>query len=286
MKIAWSDFDRPRRRRDSFKGDFGKLGVIGGSPEKPGAGILAAEAGARSGAGYTTLFLARSGRSLKIRPQESSFLFRADWSMKDMKNLTALVVGCGERPPKIFRYCEANIPMVIDASALSQVTPAEMRDWRRMKSPAILTPHYGEAAALLKISTARVKADPVSALQAIVEKTGQSVYLKGVPGFLMFALKGRQPNGGLRAQPKYYVNSLANPALATAGSGDVLAGILGGFLAQRPASFRSAVLSGLVFQAAISESLADIEGSIASDQLELFSEAFAFLRQKKWRAKS
>lgn len=281
QKWDWSDFQFPRKNPTSYKGDHGKLGVIGGSPERPGAAMLAAEAGARVGAGYSTLFFARPGKNFRISVSEASFLFRPKWKISDLKDQSALVVGCGFSPPPFFDYQKLSMPMVIDASALSDAKAKHVNAWRKMKASALLTPHYGEAAALLKTSTTKVMRDPQAAVDELVEMSGQSVYLKGSPAYLRWGKSlGKQPAN------LHYVNSFAQPAFATAGSGDVLAGIIGGFLARAPREFKSdhfkrAVTAGIIFQRAMAKVLGDIEGAIASDQLRIFSKTFQFLRARQ-----
>ncbi len=267
-----SDFILPMKAKTSYKGNHGSLGVVGGSAQKPGAAMMAAEAAARMGAGYVSLLFAQSTSKIVLKVFEASFLLEPRWRARDLQKYSALVVGCGERPPKQFIYRGLLTPLVIDASALSQATSKEIKDWASLKSGTILTPHVGEAAALLKLKSKDILKDRIASLEALVQRTGQSVYLKGSQGLLKF--------GGHFSDQKLIVNLSTNPVFATAGSGDILSGILGGCLARYPDQFKEMVCSALVFQRVLGEAHLRTEGAIASDQLHWFAEAFQTLRER------
>ncbi len=269
------DFSFSKWPRAKYKSHFGKLGVIGGSPSMPGAAILAAEAGHRVGAGYASLFFARQG-PLRMSIAKASFLYHQKWKWSDLKNQTALVMGPGGIPKSKIPYSRLSMPMVIDADAFS--------GWRgrapKTAGPCLLTPHPGEAARLLGWSVEKIKANRQAALEALVTKTRQNVYLKGAPGLLMLwgdGVKSGCLGDGVK-DLKCYVNLLINPVFSKAGSGDILAGILGGFLAQRPHEFKKSILSGLIFQSTVGHILREKRASLSSDQLDVFSEAFRRLK--------
>jgi len=259
--IEDSDFSFSNQKRTRYK--QGRCGILAGSPEMPGASFLAAEAAHRVGSGYVTLFFAKK-QTLNIKLKQASFLFRQSWKFEELKKQDALVVGPGGLSPQWKKLKNLKIPQVFDAEVL--------RVWNEALFPAspnrILTPHPGEAAQLLKCSTKKLLKGPESALEALVEKTGQSVYLKTTPGLLAFSGEAY----------RYYVNLSINPIFAKGGSGDVLSGIMGGFLAQRPAEFKNCIFSALIFQRKIGEILRQKRASIASDQLEIFSQAFRDLK--------
>lgn len=303
-----SDFSLPARKPAGFKTLYGRCAVVGGSASMPGAALLAAEAAHRVGAGYSTIYFAE-GRKLNIRVRDASALFKMKWTYPELKKESALVLGCGGFV-KNFRWPSITLPMVIDADALR-----DSEKFKKLRAPAILTPHLGEAARILGISTAEVMKDRLESLNEISKQTRQSVYLKGAPGILKFS-----------DENKFYVNLSINPTFSKAGSGDILSGILGGLLTQMwgrgaristkspsrlgdgemavrgrstasrmthvtskspsrlgdggdiTPEFRRAIWSGLVFQAEIGEVLREFEGAIATDQLEVFSTAFKRLR--------
>lgn len=258
-----SDYSIGPLRRTSHKGHHGRVGILGGSSSTPGAPFLAAEAAYRVGAGYVSVFFAEN-KNLRIKVSDASFLLKMKWSIKDLQKETTLVMGPGGSPRSLKFLREFQGSSVIDADAIRWA-----KTLKGIQGRSVLTPHPGEAARMLGISVAEVQKNPVEALDRMVEASGQSVYLKGCPAYLKFPW---EPD-------KYYVNLLANPIFAKAGSGDVLSGILGGFLAQNPHDFKSSVVSALVFQKHLGEVLRSKGRAVmASDQLEVFSEAHRRLR--------
>jgi NAD(P)H-hydrate epimerase len=266
--IEPEDFAFRHQKRVSHKGIFGKAAIIGGSTSMPGAAILAAEAAARTGAGYATLFFAERGR-LALEVSKASFIFKQSWTLSDLESQSAWVLGCGGLPSIKWNPKKWKAPVVLDAEVFSRWSRAQWKSVSHATARCVLTPHAGEAAHVLGWKRSQIEADPVSACRALVEFTGQSVYLKGAPGVLIFSDSTRQA----------YVNLFANPAFARAGSGDILAGILGGFLAQRPDDFKSAVISALVFQSQMGEVLRAKRGLISSDQLKVFGATFDRLKE-------
>jgi len=259
-------------KRVSHKGDFGRAAIVGGSTSMPGAAMLAAEAAARVGAGYSTLFFAKRG-GLSLRIKEASFIFKQRWTLDDLRKQSSWVLGCGGVPNIKWNFNQWAEPVVLDADVFSQWKAGEWKKLARSKARCVLTPHAGEAAHLLKWKRSEVEKHPQEACEELVKLSGQSVYLKGAPGFLRFAasaLKGQH----VWKSNMTYVNLSVNPVFARAGSGDILSGILGGFLAQRPDSFVEMVVSGLVFQNQMGEILRSSRGLISSDQLNVFKRCF------------
>lgn len=212
----------PPRTRSGHKGHYGHVLVIGGDVGLPGAPRLAAEAAARSGAGLVTLAthpahagaLAGSRSEVMVTPVDS-----ADALSPLLQRCTLVAVGPGlGRGPwgraLLGGVLETKLPLVVDADALNLLAgePGQRSDW-------ILTPHPGEAARLLGVSTAAVEADRYAAVRAIVERYGGVCVLKGA-GTLI-------DDGDLT-----YVCCAGNPGMASGGMGDVLTGVVAGVLAQ------------------------------------------------------
>ncbi len=251
--------------RTSYKSEYGHCGLVAGSSKTPGAAFLAAEAAHRVGAGYVSVFFAEP-RHLNISVKDASFILKQKWNLTDLKAPTAMILGCGGFSSRIKSLSQ---PHVIDAEALIPMSKVKAKS----SGPRIFTPHPGEAARLLQTSTKVIQRDRFAALSQLVKMTDAAVYLKGAPGILKFR---DDPNS-------YYVNLSMNPIFAKAGSGDLLAGMIGGFLAQAPKrqiSFESAVLSSLAFQREVGEILRTQRATIASDQLSVFSEAFRRLSRR------
>jgi hydroxyethylthiazole kinase-like uncharacterized protein yjeF len=247
----------PARPRESNKGTFGKALLACGSLEFTGAPKLAAAAAGRVGAGLVTLATPRTIYPIvSANLSEATYLPLPDvegaWSPRAVKPLVehgqdyeALLVGCGFGRAKSTRQFVAKLfglgvtarprnplpSVVIDADALNAL--AEMKEWSRrgqarFSSPPILTPHPGEMARLIDSSVREVQADRVGIATRNAKEWNAIVVLKGA--FTVIA----QPDGSATLIP------FATPALATAGTGDVLAGAIAGFLAQyRSASIKS-----------------------------------------------
>ena len=225
-RLIESDIARalPRRGRDAHKGDFGRVLIIGGGPGMGGAVRLAGEACLRSGAGLVTIATApenvaaiMAGRPELIchgvqRAEELAALLAA-------ASVVAIGPGLGttEWAHSLFEAavkCEK--PLVMDADALNLLSASDAR----APAHSILTPHPGEAARLLKCSSAQVQSDRRGSLQRLVDRTGALVVLKGA-GTLVGAA-GRLPALCTRG----------NPGMAAPGMGDVLTGAIAGILAQ------------------------------------------------------
>ncbi|TAL11665.1 MAG: NAD(P)H-hydrate dehydratase [Nitrospirae bacterium] len=228
----------PHRSRTAHKGTFGHAGIIAGSAGKTGAAAMAAMAALRTGAGLVTVATPRSladvleaklleamvvavpeteARTLSKQALEPLLAFAAD--------KTALALG-----PGIGRHAEtqalvhnllvgAKRPMVLDADGLNAVAGhADLL--ARASGPLILTPHPGEMARLLGTTSAAIQRDRLGAAARLARERNVCVVLKGA-GTIIAAADGRLA-----------VNSTGNPGMATAGTGDVLTGIIVGLLAQ------------------------------------------------------
>ncbi len=201
----------PQRAYDVHKGQCGRIGVLAGSIRMPGAGILAALAALRSGAGVVYLIIDQTLAPLiAIQYPELIVLGYEDWGAYEFDvmivgpGLGALVHDFRDR------VLALSIPLVLDADALvpefvSYLSPGQ----------AILTPHPGEFLRLW----GEVGADRSLAAQRAARASGQVLVLKGA---------GTVISDGKKTQ----LNGTGNPGMATAGSGDVLAGLIGGILGQ------------------------------------------------------
>ncbi len=226
----------PARRDDAHKGDFGKALLLAGSYEMPGAALLASGACVECGAGLVKLAFPEcayaavtadvpekillplcANRFGRVSAQNEKKLLDA------LSSSTACLVGCGlgvDYDTKAIVKSllqHAEIPLILDADGINAVT-GSIDMIREASAPVILTPHPGEAARLLGISTAEVQSDRLSACAALCERTGATVVLKGAG--TVISDDGKQ----------FSVNMTGNSGMATAGSGDVLAGMILGFL--------------------------------------------------------
>ena len=211
------------RARDSHKGDYGNLGVMGGGIGMIGAPLLAARAALRLGAGR--VFVECIGApALQFDPLYPELMLR---SLRTVERLHALVVGCGLGTDDTARAAlrgalAARCPVVFDADALNLLAQdvALATSLQQRSEASILTPHPLEAARLLQTTAHDVQADRPGSARTLASKTGATVVLKGA-GTVIAQADGR-----------VWINPTGGPALATPGSGDVLGGMIGALLAQ------------------------------------------------------
>jgi hydroxyethylthiazole kinase-like uncharacterized protein yjeF len=215
-----------RDRRNVHKGTFGTLGIVGGASGMMGAPILAGRAAMKLGAGKVWLGFASRARPTVDWLAPELMLRGADEVLAGA--LDALVIGPGlgtadASRALVERAIASPVPLALDADALNLVArdDALRAQLRRRTAPTLITPHPAEAARLLGGDHAKVGAGRPGAASTLAHELDAHVVLKGVGSVLAY------PDGG------FDINATGGPALATAGSGDVLAGMLGALLAQR-----------------------------------------------------
>ena len=222
------------RPRNFHKGKAGSVAIIGGAAGMSGAALLAGRAALKLGAGRVYVGLLDESVSLDFQNLELMLRHPDDALGQD---LDALVVGPGigdsERAEAVVAAALAtDLPCVLDADALNLISenPGLRQACARRSADTLLTPHPGEAARLLAVQTAEVQADRVKAAKILASNLNAHVVLKG-NGSILAARDGH-----------WFVNASGNPGMASAGMGDVLAGILGALLAQRYSGESSLVL--------------------------------------------
>lgn len=247
----------PKRRLSSHKGDNGHVCVIGGGQSGySGAVCLAGEAALRAGSGLVSAVVAPESLSLLARgPSELMCYGLAD--PKSLPNLldhaTLIVLGPGLSQSKWAEQfftvtLKTTKPLIVDADGLNWLAkyPQNREQW-------ILTPHPGEAARLLGCSTQEVQGNRIEAAKAIQRKYGGITVLKGA-GTIIY--DGHN----------LFVNIGGFPALGTGGTGDVLAGLIGGLAAQGLSLLLAAQLGVSVHSlAAQCEQSLGARGMLASD---------------------
>ena len=213
----------PPRERAANKGDFGRVLIVGSGIGMPGATRLAGEACLRVGAGLVTVAVAPENVAAigAGRPELICLPLANDHDLVEALARTDVVAigpGLGRTAwahAALTRVLACDKPLVIDADALNLLAAARVK-----RSNWILTPHPGEAGRLLDLSSGAVQADRLAAVDALLERYGGTVVLKGA-GTLV-ATAGSVP--GLCER--------GNPGMATPGAGDVLTGAIAGILAQ------------------------------------------------------
>ena len=216
----------PSRKRNSHKGDYGSVAVIGGAHGMVGAALLAGRAALKIGAGRVYLGVLASDAPLFDPMQPELMLRSADGALK-LEHLSALAVGPGlgqsADAASLVEWALARaLPLVLDADALNLVgSSASLKEKLLLRrAPTLLTPHPAEAGRLLGCSTADVQRDRVAAALRMATELQSLVVLKGA--------------GSVCAAPDgtWGINVSGNPGMSSAGMGDVLTGMIAGLLGQ------------------------------------------------------
>jgi len=274
-----------RRNLDSHKGDFGKIFILAGSPGFSGAAVLCSAAAMRSGAGLVTLGIPEgiNRAIIKIKPKEVMTLplpetKQGTISLKGynnvknfIKEIDILVIGPGLTQNKstqsLARKVISNIdkPAVIDADGLNALV-GHLNILRALNAgnrQLVLTPHPGEMSKLLGASVKKVQNNREDIAKKFARDYKVTMVLKG-HNTVVADNKGQ-----------LHINKTGNPGMATAGSGDVLTGIIAAFLGQRLDAFKAAkyavYLHGLAGDLAAKEKTE--MGMIASDIIDKIPEA-------------
>ncbi len=293
----------PARPLAAHKGTFGKALIVAGSVNYTGAAYLAGVAATRVGSGLVTLALAQSiypilaakssETTFLILPQDMGILIpeAAKVLREKMSDYQALLLGPGlGREKKTIEFVREFLnlepgarkgrigfvstveeaeaekqplpPLVIDADGLNALADIP-HWWTYLQEMSILTPHPGEMSRLSGLSTAEIEADRLAVARRMAAQWNQVVVLKGAYTVIA-APQGRTA-----------LNPFANPGLATAGSGDVLAGAIVGFLAQGLAPWEAAVVGAYIhgLAAQLGRDQWGTAGMVAGDLLPLLPQA-------------
>ncbi len=250
IEASWVRSFLPKRPLNAHKGTFGTAFICAGSRNYTGAAFLAGKAAYRCGAGLVTMAVAEplydslAGHlpeaTWVVLPHENGWLVPngAVILRENLGRATALLLGPGwGLNPATLSFLQNILnqkdnasslpPLVVDADGLKLL--ARLPDWpHQLPGVAILTPHPGEMSALCGLSTAEVNADRLAVAEQFAQKWGHVVILKGA--FTVIA----SPDKRVGLIP------IATPALARAGTGDVLAGLIVGLRAQGVEPFEAA----------------------------------------------
>jgi len=238
-----------KRKEKTHKGDYGHLLIIAGSVGMTGAAFLASEAALRSGCGLVTLGLPESLNIIaekrltevitKPLPETKEKTLSKEALSEIialLKNKDAAAIGPGlsqNRQTKdliLSLLPKLNIPVVLDADGLNALA-GKSSILKKIKSPLVMSPHPGEMARLIKATSKLIQKNRKKVASDFAKKYNVTLVLKGYNTVV--------------AHPKHktYINKTGNPGMATAGSGDVLTGIIGSFLAQGATPYEAAKLA-------------------------------------------
>jgi NAD(P)H-hydrate epimerase len=254
----------PTRRADAHKGDFGHVLVVAGSRGKSGAAHLAALGALRSGAGLVTVAtpacvqavvaaLGAEYMSEGLPETTAGTLGAAALEAVERLDSTVIVagpgLGGGEPVRQVVRGLveRARVPLVLDADAINAFAGEPGLLFAREGQQIVITPHPGEMARLLGISTAEVQSNRLESASNLASTHGLYVVLKGHRTIIA------TPDG------KIFINPTGNPGMATGGTGDVLSGMIGAWLGQVKDP-EAACLLGVYLHGAAGDLAADDEG--------------------------
>jgi hydroxyethylthiazole kinase-like uncharacterized protein yjeF len=215
----------PLRRRNSHKGTFGNVGLLGGAPGMVGAALLAGRAALKLGAGRVYVGLFADSPAVDLLQPE--LMLRPAQDVLKMEDLDCIAVGPGLGDSQAAQHALSaalshKAPLVLDADALNLLSanPKLQKTLAARTGASILTPHPAEAARLLGTSTDKIQHDRIAAARALSSRFNAAVVLKG--------------NGSICALKNgdWFVNTSGNPGMAAAGMGDVLTGIIASLAAQ------------------------------------------------------
>ena len=256
------------RPHNSHKGSYGDVVVLGGARGMSGAAILSARTAAKCGAGR--VFIASLAGDLTHDSQQPELMCRLATEI-DFTDKT-IVAGPGMGTSRdahdlLAKAIAANTPLVLDADALNLVAEESglRQKMRSHGAPLILTPHPLEAARLLGITTPQVQTDRIATARQLAAMFKATIVLKG--------------SGSIIASPddNIAINPTGNPALATAGSGDVLSGVCGALLAQHWPAWEAALAAVWLHGAAADELVARGIGPVGLVASELIPEIRSLL---------
>lgn len=250
----------PPRARAAHKGELGHVLVIGGDHGMAGAARLAGEAALRAGAGLVSV-ATRAEHVTTLNATRPELMVRAVDGVQALASLLervsvlALGPGLGQASwghALWLTALDADKPLVLDADGLNLLA----REPRRFSAPTVLTPHQGEAARLLGLSTTEVGRDRFAAVREISRRHAAVVVLKGAGSLIA------QPDGRLEVCP------WGNPGMASGGMGDLLSGIIAALLAQGCSAWQAARMGvGLHARAGDLAAQQGERGLLASDLL-------------------
>lgn len=240
----------PVRPRAAHKGTAGRVLILGGTPSYAGAPALAALAALKTGAGLVAVISLPGAGS--AAPVESTRLEVSAWEARQLEfllaekaNAMAAGMGLGKVTDDVLELL-TRVPfaLLLDADALR---PA-LEGWLRQRQlETVLTPHPGEAARLLGISTALVTADPIKMAGVLAETFNAVIVLKGSP--TVVAARGRRA----------FVNTTGNPGMASGGTGDALSGVIAALMGQRLGAWDAARL-GVYLHGLAGDTVARLKG--------------------------
>lgn len=268
-----------KRRPEAHKGDFGHLLIVAGSPGKTGAALLSANGALLSGAGLVTVGVPASlNEVMEVKttaamteplPDGGGYLTVSALDavldiLEKNGSINAVAVGPGlgttDGVVEVVKglILESSVPLVIDADGLNAIA-GDSAVLKKKKADIIITPHPGEMGRLIKKGSADVQADRLGTAMSFAKEHGVWVVLKGARTVIA------APDGEI------FIATCGNPGMARGGMGDILTGLIGGFLAvgQNP---KEAALAGVYLHGMAGDSASERVGEISLSTADVLSE--------------
>ena len=274
-RLTRKDFKNLLTKREpaAHKGDFGKLLILGGQDGMTGAALLAGKAALRTGVGIVYV-LANSKQPQIAHNSCLEIQIQSFSGVKQIKELlaraTVLLLGSGlgvDRNAQVFfdKAMQSDLPLIIDADGLNVLADSIQEGFQPVRENWILTPHSKEAARLLQTDVATIEANRFAAIEQLTKKYKATVVLKGAGTLIK---EYRSDSKKREDISPVYVCDLGNPGMATAGMGDLLAGITAALVAQK-LSLKDACNLGVFIHALAGDIVArdGQRGIVASDLL-------------------
>lgn len=279
----------PKRPKDAHKGTFGKVLIIGGSKNYPGAPHLSALAAARVGAGLITIATTKDVKIFTAQknleftyltlPENDGFIAKeaAEIVVDKISQYDVVLIGPGlGQSADTQKMAEQIIgdsslralKLIVDADGLNILSKIE-NWWDKIQTEVVLTPHPAEFARLTGLPVEQIQSDRVGVAKRFAGSWGKVVVLKGANTVIA------SHDGEFATSP------FVNPILATAGTGDVLAGVIGGLIAQGLSPFDGAKV-GVFIHGTAAEIMKDKfskVGMIASDLLSILPQTIGKLKR-------
>lgn len=239
----------PERDKDTHKGTYGRVGIIAGSRGMTGAPYLTSMACLRAGSGLVYTIVPEGISSILavklveaiIKPvsDKNTGVFKLDSIAeieKIIEDMDVLAIGPGmgidEERVELVKHILLNFngPVVLDADGLNCISKVGLNIFNKRRFPTVITPHPGEFSRLLGVSTKEIQDNRVEYAKYVSTNYGIITVLKGANTVVS------NPKG------EVYINTTGNPGMATAGSGDVLTGVITSFIGQGIDSYKASIL--------------------------------------------
>jgi len=224
-EIQLKDISLPQRQANAHKGQHGSVAIIGGSDGMVGAALLAARSTLLLGAGRTYAnLLAKDAPSVDFLHPE--IMLRSTRDLEELKQLDCAIIGPGlglssSAKNLLKNWLKKDIPLVLDADALNLIAAhASLASaLKKRTAPSVMTPHAGEAARLLKLTSEHIQQSREESLLQLAQTYHCTAVLKGAGTIINY-------------NDQQFLNTTGNAGLASGGTGDVLAGMIGSLIAQ------------------------------------------------------